>query len=134
MTALAQPEIDEINRPHWDGLRDGALMFQACEPCGHVWLPPRSHCPACLSGRTTWRKAGGGATLISWVVYHIAYHESLKERIPYNVAIAALDEGPRLLTNIVDCDLAKLRPGLVLSLQIEWEGDLALARFRPATG
>ena len=114
MTALAQPEIDDSSKPHWYCLREGQLRFQACQACDHVWLPPRSHCPACLSDSFAWRVAGGGATLISWVVYHIVYHESLKDRLPYNVAIVALDEGPRLITNIVDCDLAALRPGLAL--------------------
>ncbi len=132
MTALAKPDIDDVNRPHWDGLREGTLRFQACEACGHIWLPPRGHCPACLADAAEWREAGGGGTLISWVVYHVAYHESLKDRLPYNVAIVELDEGPRLLTNVVGCDHADLRPGLRLTLAIEWEDDLALARFRPA--
>ena len=127
-TDWPRPEIDAINRPHWDGLAHGKLLFQRCT-CGHARLPPRLVCPVCLSPDFTWDAAAGGGTLVSWVVYHVAYHDAFRDRLPYNVAIVELDEGPRLITNIV-ADAKDLRGDARVRLAIEREGDVPLARFR----
>lgn len=126
--AFPKPEISELSRPYWDALREGRLLFQRCR-CGNAWLPARSECPACLAPEPAWEQASGHGTLVSWVVYHTAYHPAFASRVPYNVALVQLREGPRLLTNIV-------APGDALSgdapvtLSVEREGDIALARFR----
>lgn len=128
------PEITAINRPYWDGLAEGALRFQRCDGCGHAWLPPRSHCPACLGTQIRWEAASGGGRIVSWVVYRRAYAPHLKDRIPYNVAIVALDEGPRLLTNITDSATGEgLSLGAAVDLTIEEDVGLHLPRFRLRT-
>ena len=123
-----KPEITDLNRPYWDGLAAGHLMFQRCD-CGHAWLPARRHCPACLRPEPRWERAAGKGVLLSWVVYHTAYHPAFESKLPYNVALVQLEEGPRLLTNIVGANEA-LRADAAVNLQIEHEGDVALARFR----
>lgn len=99
MTNSITIDIDPISEPYWAGLREGRLRYQACS-CGHAWLPPRAICPSCLGSSWEWRDAQGGGVIKSWVVYHVAYHPQFKERLPYNVAIVKLDEGPQLITNI----------------------------------
>ncbi|MCC6247980.1 MAG: OB-fold domain-containing protein [Rubrivivax sp.] len=133
---LPQPEINELTRPYWDALREGRLVFQRCG-CGHAWLPARHECPACLAsapGNARWEPASGRGTLVSWVVYHTAYHPAFESRLPYNVALVQLEEGPRLLTNIVDghAALTSEAADRPVELEVQWEGDLALARFRLA--
>jgi uncharacterized OB-fold protein len=128
---LPKPEPTELSRPFWDALRDGHLVFQRCR-CGHAWLPARRHCPHCLDSEPHWERASGRATLVSWVIYHTAYHPAFESRLPYNVALVQLVEGPRLLTNIVDPNEALVADAPV-ELRIEWQGDAALARFRLAT-
>ena len=97
-----------------------------------VWLR-RLAGPAvlsCLPGlATAWERAGGSGTLLSWVVYHTAYHPAFEAKLPYNVALVQIDEGPRLITNIVDPH-DELVGNARVQLQVEWEGDTALARFR----
>ena len=68
------------------------------------------------------------------VVYHTAYHPAFESRLPYNVALVQLEEGPRLLTNIVDghAALTSEAADRPVELEVQWEGDLALARFRLA--
>ena len=127
------PELDALNTPYWEALAQGALRFQKCNACGHAWLPPRTECPHCLAAEWRWEKAGGGAKLISWVVYHIAYHPAFAKRLPYNVAVVELDEGPRLISNIIGIDDAeKLVIDQRLRLVIEPEGATAVPRFIPA--
>jgi uncharacterized OB-fold protein len=125
-----KPEPTALSRPFWDALRDGHLVFQRCG-CGHAFLPARRHCPACLRPDPQWERASGKGRLVSWVVYHTAYHPAFESRLPYNVALVQLAEGPRLLTNIVDPNEA-LAADAPVELKIEWEGDAALARFRLA--
>ena len=68
-----------------------------------------------------------------WVVYHTAYDDAFRDRLPYDVTCVELDEGPRLLTNVTDSEAGRnLALGARVSLQIEYEGELALARFKLA--
>jgi uncharacterized OB-fold protein len=124
------PERTPLNEPYWSGLAEGALRFQRCDHCGHAWLPPRAECPSCLRAQWFWQPSSGRARLVSWVVYHIAYHDHFADKLPYNVAVVELEEGPRLITNIVDAGNLAIDQPLVLT--IEREDGVALARFRPA--
>lgn len=127
---LPKPEPTALSRPYWDALKEGRLLIQRCG-CGHAWLPARRHCPSCLKPDPGWEQASGRGTLVSWVIYHQAYHPAFQARLPYNVALVQLAEGPRLLTNVVDPNDA-LSGDAPVELKIEWEGDVALARFRLA--
>ncbi len=130
---IAAPERNEHNGPYWDSLAQGSLCFQRCDHCTHAWLPPRGECPACLADKHHWEQAKGGARLISWVVYHIAYHPAFKDRLPYNVAVVELDEGPRLISNVVGIeDPGTMRIDQRLRLAIEDESGTAVPRFAPA--
>jgi len=126
------PEITDLNRPYWDSLRKGRHTYQCCNACGHRWLPARSECPGCLADDWSWQQADGRATLVSWVVYRIAYHASFAKRLPYIVAVVALEEGPRMFSNIVGADASQLRIDMPLRMVIEDEGGTAVARFTPA--
>ena len=126
--AFPTPDVNELTRPYWDGLKENRLMFQKCR-CGNAWLPARRECPNCLGTEWQWTQASGKGCLISWVVYHTSYHDAFKSRLPYNVAVVELDEGPRLITNMVDAN-ESLRGDAQVTLQVGWEGETALARFR----
>lgn len=130
---MSQPEIIETadTAPYWRALSEGRLDFQHCRSCGHGWLPGRHQCPACLSSDTAWKPASGKGRIVSWVVYHTAYAPHLAERVPYNVAVVELAEGPRLITNIVDqADASGLSLDAPVELAIETDFGRALPRFR----
>ena len=90
-------DIDTINEAYLAALAEGRLVLQVCA-CGHRWLPPRAACSACLGSQWTWQTAQGGGRLKSWVVYHTAFSEAFRGRLPYNVALVELDEGPSMIT------------------------------------
>ena len=129
------PEITELNAPYWDALTAGNLIFQRCSSCANAWLPARAECPRCLSGDCSWDAASGRGRLISWTIYHIAYHEAFRDRLPYNVAVVELDEGPRLITNIIN---PYDQGGLVIDKSVSFVADnndgIALARFELIDG
>lgn len=125
------PEPSELVAAYRAALADARLTFQRCTRCAHAWLPPRDFCPACLSGAWDWTDASGRARVISWVVYHRAYHPAFADRLPYNVVVAELDEGPRVITNVVEIDGDRgLDIDVPLTLVIETEGSVPVARFR----
>jgi uncharacterized OB-fold protein len=127
------PERNDLNGPYWDVLAKGVLCYQRCDTCGNAWLPPRGECPGCLGTEWQWQSAKGGAKLISWVVYHTAFHAAFKERLPYNVAVVELDEGPRLISNVVGItDHEALKIEQRLKLAVEKEGATSVPRFAPA--
>ena len=121
------PEPTPLSQPYWDALKAGRLTFQRCRTCSHAWLPPRAECPQCLAAEWDWTTASGNGRVISWVIYRHAYHAAFRDRLPYNVTLVELDEGPRLITNIVNPEgLAAERK---VKLKIEDEHGVALARF-----
>lgn len=125
------PEPSPLLAEHRAALADGRLTFQRCEDCANAWLPPREHCPRCLSANWAWQEASGRARVISWVVYRRAYHPAFAERVPYNVVIVELDEGPRLISNVIDIDGAEgLAIDAPLTLVPDREGEVPVSRFR----
>jgi uncharacterized OB-fold protein len=130
MSAESMIEIDGLNALYWAGLREGVLRYQACG-CGHQWLPPRKVCPSCLGTQLEWRAASGRGTVKSWVVYHVAYHEEFKDRLPYNVAIVRLEEGPQLIVNIA-APLDAIRVGAPVVLSLDMKQPQPIARFELA--
>ncbi|MGH2947235.1 MAG: Zn-ribbon domain-containing OB-fold protein [Solirubrobacteraceae bacterium] len=129
--AIELPEAGPLMQEQRAALEEGRLTHQRCLLCGYAWLPPGGECPSCLGAEWTWETAAGGGRIVSWVVYHRAYHPAFADRVPYNVAIVELDEGPRLVTNVIGVEggegLEIERP---VRLHVEHEGGVPVARFR----
>ena len=102
VSALLPPVVD-VNRPFWDGLRDGVLRVQRCRSCGQAQFPPSRVCATCLSDDVEWITASGHARLWSKVRFWKAYLEQYPDT-PYSVVLALLDEGPLITARISDAD------------------------------
>jgi uncharacterized protein len=87
--------------PYWKAAREHRLEIQRCEACGQYWFPPSQSCPHCQSANFTWTPVSGRGKVFSFVTYHRVYHPAFAGEVPYVVALVELEEGPRLLTNIV---------------------------------
>jgi uncharacterized OB-fold protein len=72
-----------------------------CDDCGHVWFPPSLLCPRCNSQQQHWHQVSGRGKVFSYVVFHRVYHPGFGGDVPYVVALVELEEGPRLLSNLV---------------------------------
>jgi uncharacterized OB-fold protein len=129
------PSPDESTQPWWDATRDGRLLIKRCADCGRAHFYPRPFCPSCWSERVDWEAASGRATLYT---YSVVYQNDLPpfpERVPYVAAIVDLEEGPRMMTNVVDCEPGALRVGMALEAVFRKESDeVTLPVFRPAIG
>lgn len=127
-----RPSNDPVQAPFWAALANGHLQFQRCGACQHAFLPARTECPACLAAEPGWETASGKASLVSWVIYHRAFHPAFADRLPYAVAIVELAEGPRMISNIIGAAPEQLRIDAPLELVIEWEEEVSVPRFRLA--
>jgi uncharacterized OB-fold protein len=96
-------------------------------------MPLRPRCVACFSGDLEWAQAGGRGTLYSYVVMHQVYDPAFADEVPYNIAIVELEEGPRMMSNVIDCPNEELEIGMPLEVTFEQASDeVALPKFRPA--
>jgi uncharacterized OB-fold protein len=96
------PELNDENRPFWDGLRERAtLTMQKCDACGHIRYPIGRICPSCLAPGATWTGLSGRGEVLSRIVFHQVYNQAFAGDVPYNVVLVQLDEGPRMFSNVV---------------------------------
>jgi uncharacterized OB-fold protein len=94
-----EPPVSEAAVPFWDATSEGRLVLPWCTGCEQPIWYPRASCPACRGSDIEWREASGRATVYAVTVEHSAQTRALE--VPYAVALVDLDEGVRLLTNVV---------------------------------
>jgi uncharacterized OB-fold protein len=98
------PKINADNRIFWEECKNHTLKIQKCTDCGKLRWPPAFLCPHCLDKKSQWVEMTGKGRVYTFAVYHTAFHPGFKEEVPYVVAVVELAEGPRMMSNIVDCD------------------------------
>ena len=129
------PVADEASKPFFDGANEGKLMLVKCSQCGTHRLPGRERCLDCWSTEFEWAQASGKGKLYTYGIMHQKYHPAFAEETPYNYALVELDEGPRLVTNIVDCEQDDLKTDMGVEAVFDHVSDEdTLIRFRPAGG
>ena len=130
-TKIPRPRPTPETQHFWDGTREGRLLIQACNDCGHAYFPPRPFCPSCSSRNVDVLEASGDATLYSYVINHRP-HPGFDG--PYAIAVVTLAEGTRMMTNIVNCDQTPDALQLDMPLKVTFEGltdDITLPYFEP---
>ena len=126
------PKPTPETQHYWDGAREGELRLQTCKACDNTYFPPRPFCPECGSREVTVTKASGKAKLLSYVINHLP---SPGFEPPFAIAIVELEEGPRLMSNILDCEQTPEALQLDMPLEVTFEklsDEITLPQFRPA--
>jgi uncharacterized protein len=133
---MSRPTLleSEEAKPFWEGTRSRTFLLPWCTVCEKAFWYPRAACPGCLSAEIEWRPASGlGAVYAFSVQYNPALPE-FKDQVPYVVALVELDEGVRLMTNIVGIDPGEVAVGQRVALTWEPVDDgRAIAVFAPTT-
>jgi uncharacterized protein len=117
----------------WDGCARGQLLLQKCAGCGAYRHPPAPICPVCLSDKSEWVEASGRGTVYTFVVVRETRARGWEQMVPYVIAVVTLEEGPRMLTNIVDVAPEDVKIDMPLQVTfVETEGSTTpLPLFRP---
>jgi hypothetical protein len=127
------PRPTPLSRPHWDGCREGRLRVQRCDDCGSHVFVPQPLCPRCQGARLSWVESAGRGSLYSFTVVHRPQRPEFE--VPYTVAIVALDEGFFMLSNLVECEPARIAVGMRVEVVFRRMSDeITLPYFRPSSG
>jgi len=126
----AEPRPTPETEPYWEGCAAGELRLQRCTTCDAHYFPPRPFCPTCLSDDVVWEAVSGRGTLHTYVINHRA---APGFEAPYAIAVVQLDEGPRMMSNIVGVDPTPEALVLDMALQVSFEtrGEIQLPVFGP---
>ncbi len=118
----------------WDGTRASELRLQRCDACANTYFPPRPFCPACASRDVQVVAASGRATLHAYVINQ---RPGPGFDAPHSIAVVELEEGPRMMTNIVECDQTPEALTIDMPVEVVYEAiddEITLPLFRPAAG
>ena len=125
------PGSDPETEPYWKAAHNGRLVVQRCTACGAHQLYPRWRCLRCR-GHVEWVEATGGGTVYSFTVIRQNFSRSFRHLIPYVVALVDLDEGPRVMTNLVGVDPDDVRIGMRVRVKFEpVSEDASVPLFEP---
>lgn len=128
------PDPSPLGAPYWEGANRDQLLIQRCD-CGHVFHPPLPACPACGSRDWCWQPASGRGSVFSYTVVHLAAHPDFGAHVPYVAALVELEEGPRMVADILDVEPEDVHIGMPLRVRfVEVSAGIKLPQFVPARG
>ena len=123
---IPAPQPSPETKAFWGGASEGKLLLKKCRTCGQLHYYPRALCPFCGGDATEWQAAAGTGSIYSYSVMRRA-------EVPYAIAYVTLDEGPTMMTNLVDCDFDALRIGQRVKVVFTpTDGGAPLPTFTPA--
>ena len=129
------PTLRGEERAWFEEARSGRLVFQQCRACDERLFPPRTVCPACMSEELHLVASQGRGLVHSFTTMYVPGHPAFADDVPYTVVLVDLDEGVRMLADLVDCAPEEARVGMPVEVRFDpVDDELAVPRFRPITG
>ena len=135
MSRLPVPSVPVTaeTAPFWDAVDQSRLVLPRCLACRTVIWYPRTFCPSCHTAGVEWVESSGVGTVYSFAVTEKG-NGSWRDAGPYVLAYVELEEGPRVLTNIVECEPSAVAVGQPVEVVFDHnEEGRGLPRFRPRT-
>jgi len=135
MASRPVPQPSEASLPYWEACRSHELRIQRCLECGSLIHYPKLRCPTDGSDQFEWALMSGLGAVYSFVIPRRAFHPAFKDEVPYVIAIIELDEGVRVLSNLIGVEPDAVSTGMRVT--VEWDddaGEYPLAKFRPIAG
>ena len=131
-TSKPIPQVTPELAPFFDAAKRGQLMVQKCESCGTLRFPPRALCSRCLSSHAAWTPVSGRGEVYSFNVMHQVYHPGFAAEIPYAVVVIKLEEGAKMISNLVGIKPHDIKCGMPVEVVFERLSDeVSLPKFRP---
>ena len=125
------PVADEETKPFWEYTKKHELRVQRCQGCGKLYYPVNPICPHCLHMGADWAKLSGKGTVYSFIIAQRRYHPAVP--VPYVVAIIELEDGIRMISNVVECKPEDVRVGMPVEVVFDdLSPEFSLPKFKPA--
>ena len=129
------PKADPVTAPFWESLHKGQLEVQRCDDCSSFVFYPRALCPHCSSRRLNWTPVSGRGHIYTMTIVHKAPGAAFQADAPYVVALVELEEGCRVMSNIVEvkADPEHVRIGMRVEIVYGSVTEaVTLPKFRPS--
>jgi uncharacterized OB-fold protein len=131
VTTRPLPLPDQDTAAFWEGARHGKLLVQRCVECRRVQFYPRYFCTAC-AGDVEWIEASGRGEVYSFSIVRKNGTPPFDTLVPYVLALIELDEGVRMMGNVVDVPVDDVRIGMAVEVHFARETDeIFLPMWRP---
>jgi uncharacterized OB-fold protein len=120
--------------PFWKAASEHRFELPRCESCRQYHFPPARTCPHCLSTDVVFSAVSGHGKVFSFVIFDRIYHPSFAEEVPYVVALIELDEGPRLISNVVGVAPDEVRCEMPVEVFFDDVSEtVSVPKFKPRT-
>lgn len=131
------PQPDPVTQPYWDSLKAHAMQIQRCNDTGKYFFYPRGLSPFTLSDNISWETVSGKGTLYAYTIVQNQRQPGFAEEVPYIVAMVELDEGPRMMTNLIEIEATPETVKIGMPVEIVYDDvteEITLPKFRPVQG
>jgi len=126
------PKPSKWSQPFWDNSKEGKLTLKKCKDCGHIDHPPYMYCTNCHGDDSEWIEASGKGVLVAYAINSYMVPFPFWDDMPYVVAMIDLEEGVRMISNVVECDQDNLENGMDLEVVFDKvSDDFTLPKWRP---
>ncbi|MHB8279009.1 MAG: Zn-ribbon domain-containing OB-fold protein [Candidatus Humimicrobiaceae bacterium] len=127
------PEIRPETKEYWEAAKKHELLLQKCKSCGQVIYFPRIICYRCLSEELRWFKSSGYGAVYSFTIIRQAAYKGFELDVPYVYAIIDLDDNARMISNIINIELIKIKIGMRVKVTFEdVSPEISIPKFEPA--
>ena len=127
-----KPRPAPASLPYWQAAKEHRLALPKCEDCSQFWFPPSRTCPHCLSTNVSFQNVSGRGKVFSFVTFHRVYRPAFAEDVPYVVALVELEEGPRVLSNILGVTHEDVRCEMPVEVVFDdYDEEVSIPKFRP---
>jgi uncharacterized OB-fold protein len=126
------PVKDHVTERFWESAREHRLLIQRCGDCDAFQFFPQTFCRVCLSDRIEWVESSGRGQVYSYTIVHRSPNAGFDEDVPYSVALIDLQEGVRMMSNVVEIEPQDLHVGMPVEVVFEdITPIISLPKFRP---
>ncbi len=129
------PETRNAGAKYWRAAAAGALLLPRCRPCARAFWHPRPRCPYCGCADVEWMTSTGKGAIHTYTVVRQSSDPYFKPKVPYVVAMVALDDGPSIMSNVVGCPVEAVRIGARVCVAFEpGTADVGIPVFKLEAG
>ena len=125
------PTVTDVNRIYYEGCAAGELRVRHCPKCDYRFRFAHSWCINCYSQELSWQKVSGKGTVTNVTIVHQPPYPAFDDIAPYALVLVQLDEGVRMMSNVIGCPPDDVHIGMPVKVTFEQRGDVALPMFVP---
>lgn len=125
------PKMTPGAEHYWNSATNEHFVIPKCNDCKAVFFYPRVWCPFCFSQNLDWHNASGNGKVYSFSVVHQAPFPAYKGDVPYVLAVIELEEGPRMMANVLHCDPHAVTIDMPVCVTFEARGEMKIPQFQP---